>query len=90
MDYEGNIWLASTALGIAKYTRGCFTTPNETAGLSGKAINTVASTGEEFYVGMNDGLLAFDSEWRPLKKALTERLSGDRVHHIIAAEDKAL
>lgn len=90
LDYEGNLWLASTALGIVKYTRGCFTTPNETAGLSGKAINTVVSAGEAFYVGMNDGLLAFDREWRPVENPLTELLAGDRVRHMMAAEDKTL
>lgn len=90
LDYEGNIWLASSALGIVKYTRGCFTTPNEAAGLSDHAVNTVVSTGREFYVGMDDGLLAFNSSWKPVKNPLTELLSEDRIRHIMVAEDKTL
>lgn len=90
LDYEDNIWLASSALGIVKYTRGCFSSPNETAGLSGEAINTVVGTGKEFYVGLDDGLLAFNSSWDPVENPLTELLSEDRVRHIIVAEDKTL
>ncbi|MDE5965256.1 MAG: hypothetical protein K2G89_00260, partial [Lachnospiraceae bacterium] len=90
LDYEGNIWLASSALGIVKYTRGCFTTPNEAAGLSGKALNTVASTGSEFYAGADDGLLAFNSRWEPVENPLTELLAEDRIRHIMVAEDKTL
>lgn len=90
LDYEGNIWLASSTLGIVKYTKGCFSTPNEAAGLSGKAINTVVSTGKEFYVGLDDGLLAFNNSWEPVENPLTELLRETRVRHIMVAEDKTL
>lgn len=90
LDYEGNLWLASSALGVVKYTRGCFTTPNEAAGLSDRAINTVVSTGSEFYVGLDDCLLAFNSDWKPVENPLTELLSEDRIRHIMVAEDHTL
>lgn len=89
-DYEGNIWLASSAFGVVKYSEGCFETPNEAAGLTGKALNTVVRLGKEYYAGADDGLLAFNSNWKPVTNALTELLAGDRIRHMIAARNGTL
>lgn len=87
LDYEGNIWLASTTLGIVKYSKGCFETPNETAGLSGKALNTVIKSENGFYAGADDGLMAFDENWAPVTNALTEFLANDRIRFLLETTD---
>ncbi len=87
LDYEGNIWLASTALGVVKYSKGCFETPNEPAGLDGKALNAVVKQGNAYYAGADDGLLVYDENWEPVENALTELLAGDRIRHIAVSDD---
>ncbi|MBQ7833331.1 MAG: hypothetical protein IJ336_07140, partial [Lachnospiraceae bacterium] len=87
LDYEGNIWLASSGLGLVKYTRAAFYTPNTVAGLSGKAINTIEEFDGFYYVGTDNGLYLFDAEWKQQKNKLTESLQNVRIRHIKAASD---
>lgn len=87
LDYEGNIWLASTTLGIVKYSKGCFETPNEAAQLTGKALNTIIKSENGYYAGADDGLLAFDENWTPVTDALTEFLAGDRIRFMLVTGD---
>lgn len=87
LDYEGNIWLASTTLGIVKYSKGCFETPNEAAQLTGKALNTVVKTENGYFAGADDGVLAFDKNWTPVTNALTELLEGDRIRYMLVTGD---
>ncbi|MGN1180124.1 MAG: HD domain-containing phosphohydrolase [Suilimivivens sp.] len=89
-DYEGNLWLASTSLGIVKYSKGCFESPNEKAGLNGTALNTVVKLDKEYYVGTDEGLLAFDKDWNAVENPLTRALSGNRIRHMIVTEDGLL
>ena len=83
MDYEGNLWLASSSNGLIKYNRGCFATPNEAAELDGLAVNAVTAVGDTYYVARDQGILAFDQEWKPVKNDLTSLLSGLRVRHVL-------
>lgn len=87
LDYEGNIWLASTTLGVVKYSKGCFETPNETAGLDGKALNAVVKQGNMYFAGADDGLLIYDENWKPVRNELTSLLGDDRIRHIAVSED---
>lgn len=91
LDYEGNFWLASSAYGIVKYSKGCFVTPNEKAGeLVGKSINTIVKAGNWFYVGTDDGLMIFREDWSSVKNELTELLSGNRIRHMLVDSDGEL
>ncbi len=90
IDYEGNLWLASTALGVMKYSKGCFETPNSAAGLNGIALNTVARLGNEYYAGTDTGLYCFDQDWKPKQNELTELLKADRIRHMIVSSDGLL
>lgn len=90
LDYEGNLWIASSSLGIVKYSKGCFETPNEAAGLDGVALNTVVKLGDQYYAGTNEGLLIFDGNWNPVENSLTELLSKDRIRNMIATENGLL
>ncbi len=84
MDYEGNLWLASSAYGIIKYTVGCFGSPNEQAGLGNTFINAITRQGDYWYVGLDTGLAVFDKSWNAVRNDLTDKLSGIRVRDVTA------
>lgn len=83
IDYEGNIWLASSTNGVVKFTEGCYSTPNSYAGLSGKSLNTIVSQGDYYFMGTDNGLLICTKSWQPITNELTQMLDGQRVRHII-------
>lgn len=87
LDYEGNIWLASTTLGVVKYSKGCFETPNDRADLTGKALNVILGQGGRYYVGTDNGLMVYDKNWNPVHNDLTELLAEDRIRHLMASKD---
>ena len=72
MDYEGNVWLASTSYGIIKYTAGCFESPNYKAGLNGIPLNAVVKQGGYYFLATDSGILAYDGDWNPVQNSLTE------------------
>ncbi len=84
VDYEGNIWLASTSEGIVRYSKGCFSSPNSAAGLDGIALNAVAVSGDLKYIGTDSGIIVCGADWQRIESPLTEMLDGIRVRHIIA------
>lgn len=83
MDYEGNLWLASSSYGVIKYTKGCYRTPNEKAHLDNITLNAVVGGGERFYLARDDGLTICDKNWKPIKNKLTDMLTNVRIRHII-------
>ncbi len=87
LDYEGDIWLASTTLGVVKYSKGCFETPNDSAGLTGRALNVILRQDNRYYVGTDNGILVYDKNWKPVQNALTELLAEDRIRHMMASKD---
>ncbi len=82
-DYEGNYWLASSAYGVLKYSKGCFDHKNDTSGLGDTSVNAITRSGDLFYIGTDAGLSVFDSNWSPVDNALEELLSGIRVRDLI-------
>ena len=85
IDYEGNIWLASTSYGVIKYTKGYFSSPNAEAGLEDIPLNAVAVQNGYCYAATDNGLLIFDSEsWQPISNELTELYDGARVRSLLA------
>ena len=84
LDYEGNVWLASTAFGIIKYTRGCFSSPNDLSGLGGTPINAVSKQGGYYFAATDTGLLSFDEGWNPVENDFTALFNGVRVRCLLA------
>lgn len=84
IDYENNIWLATSSYGIIKYTQGCFSSPNEAAELDGVTANTVAVLNGYSYIGADTGLIVCDSNWKRVENQLTEMFEGVRIRHVIA------
>ena len=83
LDTEGNVWLASSNEGLICYSSGCFASPNLAAGLTDMDINAVTAAGGRYYAAVNQGLLAFDSDWHPVQNALTRALDGVPVQSLM-------
>ncbi|MDE6764233.1 MAG: hypothetical protein K2J73_11240, partial [Oscillospiraceae bacterium] len=84
IDYEGNIWLASTSEGIVRYSKGCYSSPNASAELEGIALNAVAVSGGLKYIGTDSGVIVCGEDWQRQGSRISEMLDGIRVRHIIA------
>lgn len=86
IDAEGNIWLASTGLGVVRFTEGCFQAVGSKA-LNGLNLNAVAIAGDKGYVGLDSGLIITGGSEKTVlsdsERELTEMLSGMRVRDII-------
>lgn len=83
-DYENDIWLASSACGIIKYSQGCISSPNAEAGLADVTVNAVAFFGGNWYLGNDTGLMIYDENWKPVTNELTEKYAGVRIRCISA------
>lgn len=83
-DYENDIWLASSAYGIIKYSQGCISGIDARAGLDGVAINTIARQEGIWYIGNDTGLILCDKDWNRIENALTEQYDGTRIRCIKA------
>ncbi|MBD5138207.1 MAG: HD domain-containing protein [Ruminococcus sp.] len=84
IDYEGNIWLASTSEGIVRYSVGCYSSPNTAAELDGITLNAVAVSGGIKYIGTDSGVIVCGEDWTRQDSPLTEMLDGIRVRQVIA------
>ena len=83
VDYEGNVWLATSNEGLVRYNPGCFASPNSEAGLTGRSINAVAAADGCYYAATDTGLLAFDADWHPIRSAVTDLLGATSVRHLM-------
>ena len=84
VDYEGNIWIASTGYGVIKYTLGCFSSPNTAAGLDGVPINAVLKSGKYCYAATDSGMLIFDGKWKSVSNDFSRLYDGARVRSFTA------
>ena len=84
IDYEGNIWLASSSIGTVKYTTGCFQNPNKVAGLEDVAVNAIVKQNNGYYVATDAGVMAFDENWSRVENAFTETYGEVRVRCLLA------
>lgn len=83
IDYQGNIWLASTEQGVVKFTQGYFTS-YEPDGLGQLNLNAIARWNGKGYAGSNGGLAVVGGPLTDGDRALMERLDGVRVRDVIA------
>ena len=84
IDYEGNIWFASTSSAVVKYTEGCFQSPNKVAGLEDVVVNAVVKQLDGYYVATDTGVMAYDANWNPVANAFTETYGAVRVRSLMA------
>ncbi len=78
-DYQGNIWLTSTRLGVVKLSESKFTNLFELYGLESAVVNAVTVYQNQYYVGTDTGLVVFDKEGEAVENNLTDMLSTSRI-----------
>lgn len=83
IDYQGNIWIASSEVGVVKYSEGCFSA-YERDSLSGLSINAIAVSDGIGYVGYNSGLIITGGKNGPGQRELIQMLDGVRIRDIMA------
>ncbi|MBR6753522.1 MAG: HD domain-containing protein [Clostridia bacterium] len=83
LDYEGNLWLASSSYGVIKFNPGCFHSLNRNASLDGIAFNTITCSNGHYYLGMDNGLIILDGNWQPIENELTALMQNTRIRHVI-------
>lgn len=84
LDYEGNLWLASSSYGVIKYSPGCYRPLPLEAPLDSMAFNTIVTDDHHYYMGTDSGLTILDNTCQPVLNELTTLLQGIRIRHIIA------
>lgn len=82
VDYEDNIWLASSRSGVAKLTKTRFREIFSEAGIDKKVVNSITKYDEKLYVATDSGLLALQYD-KPVSDKLTQMLNKTRVRHTL-------
>ncbi len=82
VDYEGNLWFASSRQGIMKIVPNRFRNISRDAGLSDMVVNTTCIYQNELYIGSDSGLSILDKENQVIQNSLTALLDGIRIRCI--------
>ncbi len=87
MDYEGNIWLATSSTGVIRLSEGYFTTTNDMSGLSNISLNAICKSKDYYYIATDSGIYVYNNQWQQVDNQLTATLAGIRVRSAITASD---
>ncbi len=79
VDYQGNIWAASSRQGVMKVVTDNFRDITEEAGLEGEVVNATCLWHGKLYIGTDHGLDVLDEEYRLTEDSLTRELAGTRI-----------
>ena len=83
MDYQGNLWFASSRMGLMRLCQSRFVNLYSMAGMGKKVVNTVESWKGCLYIGTDSGLDVLNlKNKKQKKKALTDKLNNIRVRCI--------
>lgn len=85
IDYEGNLWITSSRMGILLMRKGKFSDFTERYSLPESVTNTVFLYDNELYIGTDDGLVILNKNKDIIRNKLTEYLDGNSVRDM--AED---
>ena len=91
VDYQGNLWFASSRLGLLRMAPSAFRDVYGTVGLPSRVVNTVVRWGEGYYIGTDKGLDAVDAACKNrVENDLTRELEGVRIRCMTVAADGSL
>lgn len=80
MDYQGNMWFASSRQGLLRLCRSNITNFYKEAGMEGKVVNSSVRYQGNLYIGTDSGLDILDTDkMSPVKNELTQQLEGVRI-----------
>ena len=79
-DYQGNLWFASSRLGLLRLSASPVTDIFADCGLEHCVVNATAFFGGNLYIGSDDGLIVVDpAARRVVRSELTSYMSGSRI-----------
>ncbi|MBO4883421.1 MAG: hybrid sensor histidine kinase/response regulator, partial [Lachnospiraceae bacterium] len=86
-DYQGNLWYASSTLGVMKVVTNNFVNVTKEAGIEGQIVNATCLHDGYLYIGTGSGLYILDRLRQPVENDLTEFIGDARIRCI--TEDSA-
>ncbi|MBQ2580962.1 MAG: hypothetical protein II574_04970, partial [Ruminococcus sp.] len=90
-DYQGNLWFASSRLGLLRLSRSSVKDIYADTGLKPSVVNTTAIRGSLLYSGADDGLRIIDTTSHTLfKNDLTRLLDGQRIRCMMSDSEQAI
>lgn len=82
-DYQGNLWIASSRMGLMQLSAAVFTDIFGDYGLEGKVVNTTELRNDMLYIGTDDGLIILDRKNKQqVTNELTDLLENSRIRCI--------
>ena len=83
VDYEGNLWFASSRQGIMKITSSVFANVTRIAGVYDRVCNTTLLHDGDLYIGTDNGLVVLNKKRKVKHNALSGLLSDARVRALM-------
>ncbi|MCR5227292.1 MAG: response regulator [Eubacterium sp.] len=83
IDYEGNLWIASSKTGLLCMSKSKFSDLNKIYNIPSAITNCVSVYDGYTYIGTDEGLFILDSENSPVDNELTAYLTGVSIRDII-------
>jgi signal transduction histidine kinase/CheY-like chemotaxis protein/HPt (histidine-containing phosphotransfer) domain-containing protein len=81
-DYQGNIWVASSAQGVMKIVANNFLDLAKETEIAESVANAACMHGGKLYIGTDDGLFILDKNNELVNDELTEYMAGTRIRSI--------
>ena len=78
-DYQGNLWFASSRLGVMKVVTNNFFDVSEAAGLDEEVVNATCLYNDRLYIGTDNGLRVVDTSYRQVDDPLMDYIGDNRV-----------
>ncbi len=86
-DYQGNIWLASSTQGVLKIVTNNFMDVTQQAGLAGEVANAAYLSGDNLYIGTDNGLRIIGKNGKSFENALTKYIGTAKIRCITEDND---
>ena len=86
-DYQGNLWVASSTLGVMKVVANNFIDITHVAGVTTGVTNAVALHDGDIYIGTETGLVIIGRNGEPIENDLTFYLGDARIRSVVEDND---
>jgi signal transduction histidine kinase/ligand-binding sensor domain-containing protein/CheY-like chemotaxis protein/HPt (histidine-containing phosphotransfer) domain-containing protein len=89
-DYQGNIWVASSAQGAMKIVANNFLDLSEISGMEKNVTNATCKHLGRLYMGTDNGLYVLNNDFTPVYDSLTDYMTGIRIRYVMEDSKKNL
>ena len=83
VDYQGNLWYASTRQGVMKVVTNNFQDVTGQAGLEEEVVNATCKHKNVLYIGTDKGMQAIDESGKSITNELTEFIGETRIRCLL-------